>query len=176
MLLGGKGERISWTERCHMSLLTVRIELPSSIKELLGEKVPVRDVPKSQWCGEREHRRLRSVWGQMPKPEKGGMSTPWQLKGKLMWLHSSAGFTADINSSMNFHGIYSGFTQAGAVFLGQEVLVSRSTGEQCQGSSVLIQTEKAPALRWEGLSRSSEFLLPSWLLVLVSGSFGLSFI
>lgn len=74
----------------------------------------------------------------MPKPEEGGRDT-MAGEGEMVWLliklHPSAVFTAGTNSSMNFHSIsHSGFTQAGAVFPGQEVLVSRSRWEQCKGS------------------------------------------
>lgn len=89
----------------------------------------------------RQHRRLRSVWETNAKARggrEGGRDTT-AGEGEMVWLliklHPSAVFTAGTNSSMNFHSIsHSGFTQAGAVFPGQEVLVGRSRWEQCKGS------------------------------------------
>lgn len=61
--------------------------------------------------------------------------------------------------------------------LGQEVLVSRSRGQQCEGSGNTTQGSWFRLRRhlpWGGKA-SAGAQNSSWLLVLVSGSFGLSF-
>lgn len=76
-----------------------------------------------------------------------------------------------------------GFSQAGAVFLGQEVLVSRSRWEQCEGSGNSRQCSwfrLRGHLPWGGGKASAgaqdSSQNPSFqLLVLVSWSCGLSF-
>ncbi|KFO54920.1 Splicing factor, arginine/serine-rich 15, partial [Corvus brachyrhynchos] len=60
------GERIAQTGRCHTSLLAGKTPFPSDMnlfKERSGEKVSVKDVPKSQWCGEQAAQKARLCLG-----------------------------------------------------------------------------------------------------------------
>lgn len=66
---------------------------------------------------------------------------------------------------------HSGFTQAGALFLGQEVLVSRSRWEQCEPWTVFL-VRLGRHLPWDGMA-SDGAQNSFWLFVLVSRSFGL---
>lgn len=141
--LEGEGERIAQTGRCHTSLLTGKTPFPSNMnlfKEHSGEKVSVKDVSKSQWCGEQAAQKAQLCLGDKCRSRRReGERDTTAAEGEVVWLliklHPSAVFTAGTNSSVNFHSIsHSGFTQAGAVFPGQEVLVSRSRWEQCEGS------------------------------------------
>lgn len=88
-LLGGKRERISWTPRCHMShLLTGNIQLPPSmnLKSTRVRRFLSETFLTVSGVGRGQHRRLSSAWGQMPKPEKGGVNTT-AAEGELLWLH-----------------------------------------------------------------------------------------
>lgn len=87
-----------------------------------------------------QHRRLGSVWGQMPKPEEEWMNTA--AEGELAWLleklHPSAVFTADTDCSMNFHSISFWFCPGrGRVSRAGGADEQEQRGECCEGSGTL---------------------------------------
>lgn len=68
-------------------------------KEHWGEKVPVRDVPKKPVVWGEGAQRAQLCLGTDAKAGEG------RDKGELLWLHPSAVFTADTNSSVNFPSV-----------------------------------------------------------------------
>lgn len=106
---GGGEDIMDWKMSHESSHWQNTTSFQYEFKEHSGEKVSVRDVPKSHCVVRGQHRRLSSVWRQMPKPEKGGTNTTAAEGEHLVWLHPSAVFTADTNSRVNSHSISSWF-------------------------------------------------------------------
>lgn len=84
-------------ESCHWKNTT---SFQYEFQERSGEKVPVRDVPKSQWCGERAAQKAQVCLGADAKAGAG--RDEGELVLLLVKLHPSAVFTAAPNSNTNF--------------------------------------------------------------------------
>lgn len=79
-LLAGEGQRISedirdWEMSHESSHWQNPISFQYECKEHSGEKISVRDIPKVSVVVRGQHSRLSSVWGQVPKLDRGGMDT-----------------------------------------------------------------------------------------------------
>lgn len=181
----GTGEGIMDWKMSHESCCWQNtISFQYEFKEHSGEKVIVRDVPKSQWCGEGSTEGSGSVWDRCHSQRREGWNTR-VAEGELVWLLvklllKSAVSSADTNSSRNSHTISFWFYPVG-IYTGRGC-VSRAggAGEQEQMGAVWA-LDSVPGSDWGGICPGMgwpqmELWIPSGSLYWCLGALGCHFV